>query len=228
MERKRARKQQKKNKKIVFTVVGILGVGIIAGGSYFGYQHVQKKKKEEALNLFVDNLEKKEFNKLVTAFSADSFRQVGMTKEEVIDKYSAIFNSIGLSKIDGKIDSLNKDDFSVNVKMETPFGSLKDLHYKGEFVKEGSDYKLSWNYSFIFPDMEEGDKVFMSHEMPKRGTIYDINNNPLATETQYPQYGIVPKELGEGDTKTENLKKISEELDISVDDINQSLSQGWV
>lgn len=228
MERKRARKQQKKNKKIVFTIVGILGVGVIAGGSYFGYQHVQKKKKEEALNLFVDNLEKKEFNKLVTAFSADSFRQVGMTKEEVIDKYSAIFNSIGLSKIDGTIDSLNKDDFSVNVKMDTPFGSLKDLHYKGEFVKEGSDYKLSWNYSFIFPDMKEGDKVFMSHEMPKRGTIYDINNNPLATETQYPQYGIVPKELGEGDTKTENLKKISEELDISVDDINQSLSQGWV
>lgn len=221
------KRTQKKNK----MMIPLIGVGVLilaSGGSYFAYKKYDSSKKEKVLQQLVTNFEKKEFKAMLNSFSDESFKQEGLSKKEAVEKYDTIFNNLNVSGIKGKIAKQEKDSFQLSFKMTTPFGSLEDINYEGKLIKKEGNYVIDWNYSFIFPDMANGDKVYMSQNTPKRGDILDRNNQPLATEADYPQYGIVPQELGNDSDKEANLKSISQQFDISRDELEQLLTQSWV
>ncbi len=44
----------------------------------------------------------------------------------------------------------------------------------------------------------------------------------------FDEVGVVPGKLGSGAEKTANIKAFSDKFGVSVDEINQKLSQGWV
>ena len=227
MENKR-RKNQKKNKKPIYIALGIVSVGFISVGSFFALKQMKESKKEKVVQSFISNFEKKDFKDLVNTLDEESIKTNKLTKKETIEKYEKIFNSLNLTKIDGKIDSIKDNDFKLTFNMETSFGKINDISYKGHLVEDKGDYLISWDYSLIFPEMGMGDKVYINQSTPKRGQILDKNNQPLATEGSYLQYGIIPEELGEGEAKETRIKEIGEKLDITSDFIKQQLEQSWV
>ncbi|MCM2137750.1 penicillin-binding transpeptidase domain-containing protein [Vagococcus fluvialis] len=228
MENKRSRKRKKNNKPLYITI-GAASLVVISAGSFFGYQHYQKSQKEKVIKEFVAQFEKKDFKKLVSTLDESSIKQNELTKETAIEKYETIFNNLNLIKIDGTVTDINKDHFKLKFNMTSSFGEIKDINYEGDIIKnKKGDYAIDWNYSLIFPEMEKGDKVFINHYSPKRGQILDKNNQPLATETNYLQYGIVPKELGEGEARETRVKQVSEKLDTTVESIKSQLEQSWV
>ncbi|MFP9036145.1 penicillin-binding transpeptidase domain-containing protein, partial [Enterococcus faecalis] len=52
------------------------------------------------------------------------------------------------------------------------------------------------------------------------------NGKGLAVNTDVPEIGIVPGELG--DKKEKVIKELAKKLDLTEDDIKKKLDQGWV
>ena len=61
--------------------------------------------------------------------------------------------------------------------------------------KEGKEYKIQWSSSFIFPNLENNQKVRISTIKAKRGDILDRNNEKLATDGTILSCGIVPRKI---------------------------------
>ncbi|MDT2814987.1 penicillin-binding protein PBP4(5) [Vagococcus carniphilus] len=222
------KKQAPKNKKGIILGSSIVGLLLVGGGGYFAYQKYDENLRKDALISFMDSFEAKKFKEMPKTLSQASLKEQGLTEKELIEKYEAVFNGLNISDIKGNVASFKNDQFELTFQMQTPLGKLKNETYSGKLVKEGGEYKVDWNYSFIFPEMKKGDKVFMSTETPKRGEILDVNKQPLATSHDYPQLGIIPNKLGEKKEKEKNIETISKNFDKSVDEINQLLEQPWV
>ncbi|MFW7431860.1 penicillin-binding transpeptidase domain-containing protein [Vagococcus carniphilus] len=222
------KKQASKNRKGIILGSSVAGLLLVGVGGYFAYQKYDENLRKDALISFMDSFEAKKFKEMPKTLSQASLKEQGLTEKELIEKYEAVFNGLNISDIKGNVASFKNDQFELTFQMQTPLGKLKNETYSGKLVKEGNEYKVDWNYSFIFPEMKKGDKVFMSTETPKRGEILDVNKQPLATSHDYPQLGIIPNKLGEKEEKEKNIETISKNFDKSVDEINQLLEQPWV
>ena len=76
--------------------------------------------------------------------------------------------------------------------------------------------------------MSGNDKISIQVDNAKRGEIVDRNGSGLAINKVFDEVGVVPGKLGSGAEKTANIKAFSDKFGVSVDEINQKLSQGWV
>ncbi|CAM3832270.1 penicillin-binding transpeptidase domain-containing protein [Nocardiopsis rhodophaea] len=69
--------------------------------------------------------------------------------------------------------------------------------YTGEMsLGRGQDgWKIAWSPSVIHPDLNEGERLAVSYDVPDRGEIFDRNDEPLVSEDQLIVFGVVPAEL---------------------------------
>lgn len=216
------------NKKTIIISASTAAILLAAGGGYFAYQQHDKSLQKKAVDNFVTSFEKKDFDKLATTLSKKSVKDQGLDQKKVSEKYDSIFNGLGIAGIKGNIENLSKKEFNLSFNMTTPFGKLEKEKMTGKLIKEDGQYLIDWNYSLIFSKMEKGNKVYISSEPPKRGEIQDVNKQPLATEHAYPQFGIIPNKLGEGDAKKQALAEISKKFDMTEEQLMGILSQEWV
>lgn len=214
-------------KRVIIGASTVLILSVSAGG-YFAHQHCDKKMKMQTVENFITSFEKKDFEELIKNVSEKSVAKQNLDQEKLIGKYDSIFNGLGISGIKGEVKEVSKESFEILFQMDTPFGKLKNEKMSGKLIKENNKYLIDWDYSLIFSKMNKGDKVFISNEPPKRGEIQDVNKLPLATEHAYPQLGIIPNELGEGEEKKKNLSDISKKMDMTEDQLETLLSQAWV
>ena len=70
--------------------------------------------------------------------------------------------------------------------------------------------------------MSGNDKISIQVDNAKRGEIVD--HGRLAINKVFDEVGVVPGKLGSG-RKTANIKAFSDKFGVSVDEINQKLSQ---
>ena len=75
--------------------------------------------------------------------------------------------------------------------------------------------------------MSGNDKISIQVDNAKRGEIVDRNGSGLAINKVFDEVGVVPANLVLAQ-KTANIKAFSDKFGVSVDEINQKLSQGWV
>ena len=90
-----------------------------------------------------------------------------------------------------------------------------------ELKKTKQGYKLVWQDSLIFPDLESDDKINVTTSKAERGEILDRDGKMLAGKGVATSVGIIPGKLEDRNL----LKKIAELLYIDVETINNKLSQ---
>lgn len=231
------RRTQKKSKRpVVLAISGVIVVAALVGG-FFAYSAWQTKQEikqaEKTAQTFLKHLSKQEFDQLPAVLSEESIKENGYDKNQLVEKYEAIFTGIqaqGIKSKQVKVEKENSDKFtfSYQLEMTTPLGNLKNLSYKTTIDKEKEDYKINWQPSLIFPKMSGQDKVSIGVDTAARGEIVDRNGEGLAVNQAFDQVGIVPGKLGEGDAKTANIKAFSDQFNVPVDEIEQHLKQAWV
>ncbi|MHC5229813.1 penicillin-binding protein PBP4(5) [Enterococcus sp. LJL99] len=234
MERKK-RKQTSK-KPIIFAITGALIV--LAGmGGYFVYSRWQTdqqlKEAKTAADTFLTHLSKQEFDQLPQVIDETSIKNSGYDEDKLVEKYQAVFAGIEAEGIKSKDVSVKEDEKGVytltySLEMTTSLGKLENLTYKTTIKKDQDDFKLEWAPNLIFPEMTGQDKISISVDTATRGEILDRNGEGLAVNQAFDQVGLVPGKLGEGQTKTDNIKAFSDQFGVSVEEIEQLLSQGWV
>ncbi|GIN97871.1 penicillin-binding protein [Siminovitchia terrae] len=230
-------KSRVKSKRIRIKSYSIMLLVILAGlgstGLFLIKHHTDNRQMREAANNFIHILENKEYEKLGDVLEKQSYTSVDYTLEDVKDKYDAIFNGMNIDNIQAseitfeKIND-NEQEISFRLNFTTPLGSLDNLAYQTKIIKTDGHYRVKWDPSLIFPGMEGKDKVIFHQWKAERGEIKDHLGNGLAINEEFKEAGIVPKDLSQGNEEEKKLQKISQQFDISVEELRQKLDQNWV
>lgn len=154
------------------------------------------------------------------------------TEEVFTSRHRNIYSGIEAKNI--TVDNITVEEkskgsakLSYNMSMDTLAGNIS---FKNNVYLEKNDkneYQIAWSSSnMIYPGLDDSDKVKISKVKAKRGSIYDRNNILLAGEGVVSSVGLVPGKMNE-DSK-EDIKKLSELLEISEDKINSLLNASYV
>ncbi|MCM3718551.1 penicillin-binding transpeptidase domain-containing protein [Fictibacillus phosphorivorans] len=192
-------------------------------------------KPEDALKKYTASWQKQDFESMYDMLDSTSKKKI--TKEDFVNRYKGIYSGIEADDLKVKMKSTKKDkkeegekaNLSYSVKMDTLAGPIEYTHkitMKLEEDKDQEAWKVAWNTSHIFPDMEEGDRISASTISPKRGAILDREGNPLAFNGTAYEVTIVPEELPEDPNKT--IKPLAEILGMTPEEIQSKLDQPWV
>ena len=94
--------------------------------------------------------------------------------------------------------------------------------------KEDGEYKIDWDSTVIFPNLQDSYKVQIQTESAQRGTIYDRNGVVLAGNGTVLEVGLVPGKMGDDTARAESIKKLAELLDVSEEAIQNALGASYV
>lgn len=160
-------------------------------------------------------------------------------KEEFSERYKKIYNDLGITNLkvtyekpkeekerDKKVTNVS---LPFTVSMDSIAGEIAFEHDAGLTKEEKDDntnWYLSWDTTYIFPDLKVGDKVGINTVSPKRGDILDRNGLELATTGIALEMGIVPKEI-EGQ-EAAVIEKLAAVLGITKESIEKALNASWV
>lgn len=187
-----------------------------------------------SINGYIKAWEKSDYKLMYSKIDKESKDDI--KDEDFINRYSNIYNGIGVKNIDVSIDTSEDIKYEhgnalvpIKVNMDTIAGKLNftnTITLKKENSNGKTYWKVVWSPKAIFPDLSQGDKVRIDTVEGKRGSIKDRNGNIIAEDGYVSQVGIVPGDLGEnGETSKKDIASI---LGISEEDINKKLSASYV
>ena len=212
------------NKIIILIIVIIL---LIIG--IYVFFKLNTNQPETYLENYVSKINEASYEEMYDMIDETSKSKI--SKEDFVTRNKNIYQGIDLTNM--KIEIINKEKLNgksykitYNTKMNVSGGEISFQNTVILNKNKDKDYKISWSSNLIFPELNDTDKVRVNDIEATRGTITDRNGVGLAINGKASSIGIVPGKLEE--PKEENIKKIAELLDITVDAINSKLEASWV
>ena len=149
-----------------------------------------------------------------------------ISQEDFVKRNSAIYEGIDVDNMKVHITSYDKEQKEIcyETSMDTVEGNVT-FENKASFILEKGKYKLIWNDSLIFPELDSTDKVKVSTTSAKRGQIIDRNGHLLAGEGVASSIGVVPGKL---ENKNDAISQLAELLEMKTEDIEKKLAAKWV
>lgn len=190
-------------------------------------QIFKKEKPEELIVKYMKYIEKKEYDAMHSMIETNS--QNSLTKENFINRNSKIYEGMEVRNL--KVDSVkleNHESKNVTVSYNTSFETIAgkvSFRNKAIFTDTEDGYKMLWDDSLIFPELEETDKIQVSTMQAERGEITDRNGKVLAGKGIASSVGIVPGKLKDRD---DSFKKLAKLLNIDAKTIKSKLGAKWV
>lgn len=226
-------------KKKHLLLVGLLLLLLIAGGSFY-YQHWHQQQQEKTAVKQVARAYTK-------AFSRQNFKQMvryvdhkqltggdyRYTPKQVVARNVAVFGRIGASQLNVKNLTVRRQkpkqyQMTFDLHLQTMIGPLNVKHYQAAIQLVKHKWRVVWTPTLLFPHMNGTDTVQLQWQQGKRGKIVDRHGKALAVDGQLTQAGMIPDQLGQGHTRTERLTAISQQFDVDLATLKQSLQQNWV
>lgn len=216
-----------KNKKaLIITLLIILIIAIAIVGGII-YSNTPKENAQQVLAKYISLINEKKYEELYSILSTESKNNI--SEDDYVTRNKNIYEGIDAVNIKVQVQNEEKQGKTSKITYnETMSTSAGDISFDNtvNLVIEDKEYKINWSSSMIFPELRDTDKVRVSTIESKRGEILDRNGNKLAENGSISSIGIVPGKLSEN--KEQDIQKISELTGVSVDYINNQLSQSWV
>lgn len=195
----------------------------------------EKPKAEDTFKKYISYWEKKDFEKMYEMLDSES--QKAISKKDFVKRYKDIYGGIEASNLSIKMKTKKQEEeeesekkkLTYSMKMDTLAGPIEythDMRLKLTKKEDSEAWKIDWNTSHIFPDMEKGDSISASSISPKRGQILDSEGNPLAFNGEAYEVTIVPQELPENPKET--IEPLSKIIGMTSEEIQAKLDQSWV
>ena len=234
-------------KKVILTVFIIIVVAIGVTYGYIYYNETREKNndpKEVFINYF-KALENKDYEKMYSYLSEDSKDTIKnelisedgtkskdeLAKQYFVNRNKNIYEGIEASNIEISVTQINeinheKTQIKYQTSMSTVAGKISFSNTATFMKAEDKKYYLSWSSKLIYPELENTDKIRVSSISALRGQILDRNGVYLAKRGTVSSVGLVPGKMGTD--KAQDIKKIAEILDVTVEDINTKLNASYV
>ena len=217
----------KNKKKMLIVILSIIIIiGIICACIFL---KKPKNNPEDVLKTYVSYILDKNYEGMYELISEETKKTI--EKETYLARNKNIYEGIEISDLQINVVKTNKKDEKVeiiyNVTMQTIAGEINFSNTSYLIEEEKDTYKLDWSSTDIFPDLKNEYKVRVETIEATRGKILDRNGTILAGKQTASQIGLVPGKINE-ETKEQDIEKIAELLDISVETINSAISQSYV
>lgn len=213
---------------IIFVIILVIGLSI---GGYLIYQYNKSSKnnpKDLLLN-YISDLCNEDYEKMYEYLTEDSKSTI--SKEDFVTRNKNIYKGIEASNIQVDINQVNeinndKTQITYTTYMNTLAGKINFTNTVDFLKDKEKKYYLNWSSKVIYPELEATDKIRVSTVQTKRGQILDRNNVVLAGKGTSSSIGLVPGKMSEN--REEDISKISQILNISIEKINTELSASYV
>lgn len=213
-----------KNIKLII-IIAIIAILIGIGGLVAVV--VTTDKPENIFNEYKEALINKEYEKVYFLLSEESKKNY--EKEKFVNRLDNIFDGIDASDIQISLKEKKKEGkYIVVLYSETLKTSAGDINFENtaKLLKNNKTYKIVWNDTLIFPDLKDNYSVSVKSTEAQRGKILDKNGKMLAGSGGISAVGLVPGKMNK--ESSADLEKISELLEISVQDITKQLNASYV
>ena len=205
-------------------------MALVVGTIVFTVTKIKKYTPEETLNEYVSFLQNADYSSMYNLISESSKERI--SEEDFISRNKNIYEGISMSDYKLEIKSKEKQEnksykIDYDVSMNTVAGELK-FYSNVKLVKnkEAKKYNIEWNSNFIYPELDDTDRIKIETTDSRRGEIIDRNGFTLATWGDVSSVGLVPGKMNEN--PEEDIQKISDLLDVSVESINKLLNASYV
>ena len=212
-----------KNKRIVI-IIAVIAVIVLSVISIILFLGKEKSTPEEVLKQYMSYILEKDYNAMYELTTKNTIQ------EEYVNRNKNIYEGIEVSKIDTNIVKTSEKGKEAEIVYTTTMSTIAgeiSFSNTANFIKENGTYKIKWSSNNIFPSLKDDYKVRVQTLQAQRGVIFDKNGNILAANQTASQVGLVPGRMNEV-SKEQDIKIISNLLDISVDSIKESLSASYV
>ena len=224
--------RKRKNKKGL--LIGGITAGVVvilAGGGVLAWKLlINTTTPQETVKNYFALVEKKQYDKMYDMLSESSKEKI--SKKKFTERNQNIYE--GIEAKDIKISIPEKEKLKgnpVTVKYsETMETSADEISFDNAVTlqKEDGEYKIDWDSTTIFPNLQDSYKVQIQTESADRGTIYDRNGVILAGNGTVLEVGLVPGKMGDDTARAESIKKLAELLDVSEEAIQNALGASYV
>lgn len=217
----KARKKQR-NKKILW--ISLAAIGVLATAGVFFIREMRLEKPDKLLVTYMNHIPKQEYEQMYEMI--DTEKSGNISKEEFIQRNSAIYEGIEVQNMNIEVTDYNKIQGSVSYQtsFDTAAGEIS-FENDASFVRTKRGYELVWKDSLIFPELTSEDKVRVTVKEAERGEIQDRDGRVLAGKGVASSIGIVPEKLENRDNA---IKQMAELLGVKAEDIEAKLSAEWV
>lgn len=190
---------------------------------------------EERLNEYVKLWNQQKFSSMYKTYVSPTVKEK-VKEKDFSERYQAIYEDLEVKNL--KVTSLAKEEkdwgeekraeIPIKVEMDALAGPIsfeKTAVLKLKETEEGENWFIDWDTTYIFPELDEGDKIRIETLKGKRGQIFDRNGNSLAINGRGYMAGI---SAGEIDENAEAKANVAQLLQIEPQFIDEQLKQSWV
>lgn len=216
----------KKKKKSRIYIIWLMNLCLITTvvAFFVWYESVPDVSPEKVLKTYMAHISNREYEQMYEMIDAGISGNI--SQENFVKRNSAIYEGIDVDNMKVHITSYDKEQKEIcyETSMDTVAGNVT-FENKASFILEKGKYKLIWNDSLIFPELDSTDKVKVSTTSAKRGQIIDRNGHLLAGEGVASSIGVVPGKL---ENKNDAISQLAELLEMKTEDIEKKLAAKWV
>lgn len=211
-------KKRKKKKSRIY-IIWLMNLCLVTTvvAFFVWYESVPDVSPEKVLKTYMDHVSNREYEQMYEMIDAGTSGNI--SKEDFVKRNSAIYEGIDVDNMKVHITSYDKEQKEIcyETSMDTVAGNVT-FENKASFILEKGKYKLIWNDSLIFPELDSTDKVKVSTTSAKRGQIIDRNGHMLAGEGVASSIGVVPGKL---ENKSDSISQLAELLEMKTEDIEK-------
>jgi len=194
-----------RKRRFLFSTVctlGILLTGLAGAALFFWIQEkieASRKKPDELFLEYVECLSKADYKDMYGMLDDQS--HLNISEEDFITRHKNIYEGIESSGITAQIGQVGEKDgeaaVSYNMSLDSIAGEI-NFSNQVKFRKEKKKgYQMVWDDSVIFPELGRSDKVRVSTDKAKRGSVFDRNGLLLAGKGTASSVGLVPGKMSE-------------------------------
>ncbi len=225
MSEKKKQRRKRRTKKKILGIVIIVSLVFLGTGVILLLRNIGEEKPEDLIVKYMNHIEKQEYEEMYAMIDTDNASNE--EKKMFIERNTKIYEGIGiknlkLSDIAAERDIGKNITVSYVTSFETVAGEI-EFENQAEFVERKEGYKLLWQDSLIFPELEKTDKIQVSVSEAERGQILDRNGRMLAGKALATSVGVIPGKLEE-----HSLEELSDLLEIDEETIKSNLEASWV
>ena len=125
-----------------------------------------------------------------------------LPEEQFLAAYEEANNNLSLISLDGVIKNITTNPDSAQITYAITYTTALFGEIQKEalvnFGLEGGDWKVRWDAGAIMSELASGNSLRLDVQRPARGSILDINGQPLAQQSKAYALGIVPNQIGQG------------------------------
>lgn len=221
-----------KKRRWLVSLAALLVLAAAGGGIAWTLADRGSRTAAETLEAYTEALNQREYGTMYRLLDEESRRETD--EETFTERNGKIYEGIEAENImveilsegnENRTSGRTTQSVTYQMTMDTLAGEVS-FRQTAVFHKDGrEDYLLSWNDGLIFPNLQEEDKVRVETLNAQRGSIYDRNGILLAGQGVVSSVGLVP---GKMSGEPEDLQRLAELLDTTVDAIQNKLSASWV